>query len=373
MQLVVPNRAPLSSEELQRYSRHLILPEVGREGQERLKAAKVLLVGAGGLGSPVAIYLAAAGVGTIGMVDFDVVDASNLQRQVLHFTSDVGKPKLQSACEKLTALNPNLAFVGHETRLTTSNALEIVRGYDVVVDGTDNFPTRYLVNDACVLSKKPNVYGSIYRFDGMASVFAPHLGGPCYRCWYPEPPPAGAVPSCAEAGVIGVLPGVIGNIQATEAIKLILGAGEPLLGRLLRFNALAMSFREHRIPRDPNCPLCGPNPTIIELKEIPMTCSPDDISVEQLKAMRERKEDFVLVDVRDPDEFAVNEIAGSVKLPLPELPQRFGELPKSKLLVLHCKAGGRSARALKFLREQGYTRLRNLAGGITAWEQRCRD
>jgi len=370
MQPVVPNRLPLTDEELRRYARHVLLSEVGREGQERLKAAKVLLVGAGGLGSPVALYLTAAGVGTIGMVDDDTVDFSNLQRQLLHFTPDVGKPKLQSAGEKLAAINPGLCFVPHPVRLSASNALEILGGYDVVVDGTDNFPTRYLVNDACALLRKPNVYGSIYRFEGMASVFAPHLGGPCYRCWYPEPPPAGAVPSCAEAGVLGVLCGIIGTIQATEAIKLILGQGEPLLGRLLRFNALAMSFREHRIPRDPNCPLCGRNPTITQLKEILMSCSLDDISVEQLKTMRERKEDFILVDVRDPDEFAVNEIAGSVKLPLPELPRRFGELPKDKLVVLHCKAGGRSTRALKFLREQGYTRLKNLAGGIEAWEKR---
>ncbi len=370
MQPVVPNRLPLTDEELRRYARHLLLSEVGREGQERLKAAKVLLVGAGGLGSPVALYLTAAGVGTIGMVDFDVVDFSNLQRQLLHFTSDVGKPKLQSAGEKLAAINPGVRFVPHPVRLGASNALEILGGYDVVVDGTDNFPTRYLVNDACALLRRPNVYGSIYRFEGMASVFAPHLGGPCYRCWYPEPPPPGAVPGCAEAGVLGVLCGVIGSIQATEAIKLILGQGKPLLDRLLRFNALAMSFREHRIPHDPNCPLCGRNPTITELKEIIMSCSPDDISVEQLKTMRERKEDFVLVDVRDPDEFAINEITGSVKLPLTELPQRFGELPKDKLVVLHCKAGGRSARALKFLREQGYTRLKNLAGGMDAWEKR---
>lgn len=370
---VVPNRTPLTDEDLRRYSRHLLLPEVGREGQERLKAAKVLLVGAGGLGSPLAIYLSAAGIGTIGMVDFDVVDASNLQRQVLHSTCDVGRPKLESAREKLAAINPNVSFIGHETRLTASNALDILGGYDVVVDGTDNFPTRYLVNDACALLRKPNVYGSIYRFEGMASAFAPHLGGPCYRCWYPEPPPQGAVPSCAEAGVLGVLCGIIGSIQATEAIKLILGQGEPLLGRLLRFNALAMSFREHRIPRDPNCPLCGRTPTITQLKEITMTCSPDDVSVEQLKTMRERKEDFILVDVRNADEVALNEISGSVKLPLPDLPQRFSELPKDKLIVLHCKAGGRSARALKFLREQGYTRLKNLTGGITAWEQHCRD
>jgi len=373
MQPVVPNPLPLTDEELRRYARHLILPEVGREGQQRLKAAKVLVVGAGGLGSPLAIYLAAAGVGTLGMVDFDAVDASNLQRQVLHFTSDLGKPKLQSAREKVAALNPNVSFVAHETRLTAANALDIIRGYDVVVDGTDNFPTRYLVNDACVLARKPNVYGSIYRFEGMASVFAPHLGGPCYRCWYPEPPPAGAVPSCAEAGVLGVLPGVIGCLQATETIKLILGTGEPLLGRLLRFNALTMRFREHPIPRDPACPLCGRAPTITELREVSMSCSADELTAEQLRAMRDRHEEFLLVDVREPEEFAVNEIAGSVKLPLTVLSQRWRELPKDKLIVLYCQTGGRSLRALRFLRQQGYIRLKNLAGGIVAWEQRCGD
>jgi len=372
MDPVVNNRIPLTAEEVKRYARHLLLTEVGTEGQERLKAAKVLLVGSGGLGSPLALYLSAAGIGTIGMVDFDVVDFSNLQRQVIHFTGDVGKPKLQSAGEKIRALNPNVHFIPHNTRLTAANALDILKDYDVVVDGTDNFPTRYLVNDACALLKKPNVYGSIYRFEGMASVFAPHLGGPCYRCWYPEPPSVGMVPSCAEAGVLGVICGIIGNIQATEAIKLILGKGRPLLGRLMRFNALEMTFREHAIPRDPGCPLCGSLPTITQLKEIEMICptASDDITVEELKQMLDRKEDFLLVDVRNPDEFALCEITGSKKLPLPEFPDRFGELPKDKLVVLHCKMGGRSARALQFLRGQGYTKLKNVAGGITAWAER---
>jgi adenylyltransferase/sulfurtransferase len=372
MDPIVNNFAKLTADEVKRYSRHLLLPEVGMEGQERLKAAKVLLIGTGGLGSPAALYLAAAGIGSLGLVDFDVVDFTNLQRQILHFTNDVGRPKLQSARDKLTGINPALHLILHETRLAAGNALDIIKDYDLVVDGTDNFPTRYLVNDACVLLKKPNVYGSIYRFDGMTSVFAPHLGGPCYRCWYPEPPPAGKVPSCAEAGVLGVLPGIIGAIQATEAIKLTLGRGAPLIGRLLRLNALTMSFQEHRIPRDPHCALCGDNPTITQLQEITMTCNPgsDDITVEQLKQMLDRKENFVLVDVRDPDEFAVSEIKGSRKLPLPELPERFAELPKDKLIVLHCKMGGRSARALQFLRSQGYTQLKNVAGGITAWHER---
>ena len=378
---IVPNRSKLTNEEINRYSRHLLLPEVGLAGQERIKAAKVLLIGAGGLGSPVALYLAAAGVGTIGMVDFDAVDFSNLQRQVLHFTPDVGKPKLQSAAEKLTAINPHLNFIQHPTRLTSANALDIVRDYDLVVDGTDNFPTRYLVNDACVLLHKPNVYGSIFRFAGMASVFAPHLGGPCYRCWYPEPPPPGKVPNCAEAGVLGVICGIIGNIQATEALKLILGQGDPLLGRLLRFDALAMTFRQHKIPRDRHCPICGSNPTITKLIDYAafcgigqgtsnMTVTTDDISVETLQQMRAARQDFVLVDVRNPDEVAICEIAGSVKLPLPELPQRFKELPADKLIVLHCKMGGRSARALQFLRSQGYQQLKNVAGGINAWAER---
>ena len=381
MNSIVLNRSKLTNEEIQRYSRHLLLPEVGMAGQERIKAAKVLLIGAGGLGSPVALYLAAAGVGTIGMVEFDNVDFSNLQRQILHFTPDVGKPKLQSATAKLTAINPHLNFIPHPTRLTSANALDIIRDYDLVVDGTDNFPTRYLVNDACVLLRKPNVYGSIYRFEGMASVFAPHLGGPCYRCWYPEPPPPGKVPNCAEAGVLGVICGIIGNIQATEALKLILGQGDSLLGRLLRFNALAMTFRQHTIPKDPACAVCGAKPTITKLIDYPAFCgmsqgtsnmnsTTDDISVETLQQMLAAKQDFVLVDVRNPDEVAICEIAGSVKLPLPELSQRFKELPADKLIVLHCKMGGRSARALQFLRSQGYRQLKNVAGGINAWAER---
>jgi adenylyltransferase/sulfurtransferase len=363
------------------------------EGQERLKAAKVLLIGSGGLGSPIALYLTAAGVGNIGMVEFDTVDFSNLQRQIIHFTADVGKHKLKSAEEKLKAINPNLNFIPHPVKLTSENALGILKDYDVVIDGTDNFPTRYLVNDACVMLKKPNVYGSIFRWEGMASVFAPHLGGPCYRCWYPEPPPPGLVPSCAEGGVLGVICGIIGNIQANEAIKLMIGKGKPLMGRLLRFDSMDMSFREYKIPRDPNCPVCGKNPTITELIDYNQFCGigrgeeggtsgdsiveqkdeglgPDDISVEQLKQMRDRKEDFVLVDVRNPDEFQISTIEGSVKLPLPDLPQRFKELPKDKLIVLHCKMGGRSARALKFLRSQGYPKLKNVAGGINAWAER---
>jgi adenylyltransferase/sulfurtransferase len=393
MEPIIQQRAKLTNDEIKRYSRHLILPEVGMEGQERLKAAKVLLIGSGGLGSPLALYLTAAGVGTIGMVEFDTVDFSNLQRQIIHFTTDVGKPKLQSAGEKIKALNPNVKFVPYETKITSDNALDIIKDYDLVVDGTDNFPTRYLVNDACVMLKKPNVYGSIFRFEGMASVFAPHLGGPCYRCWYPEPPPPGMVPSCAEGGVLGVICGIIGNIQANEAVKLILGKGQPLMGRLLRFDALDMKFKEYKIPRDPNCPLCGPKPTITKLIDYLEFCGvgrgeaagssgdsivtpqetglgPDDISVETLKHMRDRKEDFVLVDVRNPDEFAISEITGSVKLPLPDLPQRFQELPKDKLIVLHCKMGGRSARALGFLRGQGFKQLKNVAGGINAWAER---
>ncbi|MEI8064472.1 MAG: ThiF family adenylyltransferase, partial [Verrucomicrobiota bacterium] len=320
-------------------------------------------------------------VGTIGMVDFDTVDFSNLQRQILHFTPDVGKPKLKSAAEKLIAINPHLNFIPHPARITSANALDIIRDYDLVVDGTDNFPTRYLVNDACVLLHKPNVYGSIFKFEGMASVFAPHLGGPCYRCWYPEPPPPGKVPNCAEAGVLGVICGIIGNIQATEALKLILGQGASLMSRLLRFDALAMTFRQHTIPKDPACAVCGQNPTITKLIDYPAFCgvnqgttnmneTTDDISVETLQQMRADRQDFVLVDVRNPDEVAICEITGSVKLPLPELPQRFQELPADKLIVLHCKMGGRSARALQFLRSQGYQQLKNVAGGINAWAER---
>ncbi len=389
---IIKDRAKLTNDDIKRYSRHLILPEVGMEGQERIKAAKVLLIGSGGLGSPLALYLTAAGVGTIGMVEFDTVDFSNLQRQILHFTPDVGKHKLQSAEEKLKAINPNLKFIPHKTKITSDNALDLIKDYDLVIDGTDNFPTRYLVNDACVMLKKPNVYGSIFRFEGMASVFAPHLGGPCYRCWYPEPPPPGMVPSCAEGGVLGVICGIIGNIQANEAVKLIIGKGKPLMGRLLRFDAMDMSFREYKIPKDPNCPVCGKNPTITKLIDYLEFCGigrgeaggtsgdsiveedeglgPDDISVETLKKMRDAKQDFILVDVRNPDEFQISQIEGSVKLPLPDLPQRFQELPKDKLLVVHCKMGGRSARAVNFLKQQGYSQVKNVAGGINAWAER---
>jgi adenylyltransferase/sulfurtransferase len=384
MEPVVTNRAKLTNEEIKRYSRHLILPEVGIEGQERIKAAKVLLIGSGGLGSPLALYLSAAGVGTIGMVDFDTVYFSNLQRQVIHFTTDVGKPKLQSAAEKINAINPNVKFIAHQAKLTSDNALDIIKDYDVVADGTDNFPTRYLVNDACVMLKKPDVYGSIFRFEGMASVFAPHLGGPCYRCWYPEPPPPGKVPSCAEAGVLGVICGIIGNIQANEVIKLIIGKGKPLMGRLLRLNALDMTFKELKIPRDPECPICGKNPTITKLIDYNQFCgvtqcefpmkkqetSSDDIAVEQVKTMLDRKDDFVFVDVRNPDERAICKIEGTQSIPLPELPQRFKELPKEKLIVLHCHHGGRSMRAVKFLRSQGYEKLKSVDGGIDQWAKR---
>ncbi|MCX7886922.1 MAG: molybdopterin-synthase adenylyltransferase MoeB [Verrucomicrobiae bacterium] len=372
MQPIVANGSFLTDEELVRYSRQLILPELGQQGQRRLKAARVLVVGAGGLGSPLALYLAAAGVGTLGIADGDCVETSNLHRQLLHATPDVGKSKLESARQKLLALNPHVQVVLHPTRLAAANAQEILGDYDVVADGTDNFPARYLVNDACVLLRKPNVHGAIYRFEGMASVFAPHLGGPCYRCWYPEPPPDGAVPSCAEAGVLGALCGIIGSIQAMEVIKLVVGAGEPLLGRLLRIDALTMRFREHRIARDPCCPVCGEQPAITELRDIAGGCSPDDLGVEELEAMRRRKEDFLLVDVRDPAEVAVAEIPGSFKLPLPELRRRFGELPKDRLIVLHCQSGVRSRRALQFLRAQGFTRVKNLAGGIEAWQRHFR-
>jgi molybdopterin/thiamine biosynthesis adenylyltransferase/rhodanese-related sulfurtransferase len=339
------------------------------------------------------MYFAAAGVGTLGMVDSDIVDLSNLQRQVIHSTPDVGKPKLESAKEKIRALNPEVRFVGHETRLSSANALELIRGYDLVVDGTDNFPTRYLVNDACVILKKPNVYGSIYRFQGMASVFAPHLGGPCYRCWYPEPPPPGAVPSCAEAGVLGVICGIIGNIQATEAIKLIIGQGALLMGRLLRFDAMAMTFRELRIPRDPQCPVCGTHPTITALIDYQEFCGlgrgettsdggatmspnnstlgPDDVSVEQVKAMLNRGDDFVFVDVRNQDEREICAIPGTLLLPLPELADRYTEIPTNKLVVLHCHHGGRSKKAVQFLRSQGFTQVKNLAGGIDAWAEQA--
>lgn len=372
----------LTPAEVQRYSRHLIMPEVGMDGQRRLKAASVLLIGAGGLGSPLGLYLAAAGIGRIGLVDFDVVDFSNLQRQVLHDTVNVGKPKLQSALERLRAINPDIKYEGHETRLTAANAMDISRNYDIIIDGTDNFATRYLVNDVCVLLKKPNVYGSIFRFDGQASVFHPPHG-PCYRCLYPEPPPPGEVPSCAEGGVLGILPGVIGVIQATEAVKLILGKGDPLIGRLLHYDALAMSFKTYKVRRNPNCPICGDNPTIKALIDYDQFCGVRDeetpkpieastgvnidLTVEELKQRLDRGEMVFILDVRNAPEIAICRIAGSTVVPLPELPHRFRELDPDREIVVHCKSGMRSAKAVAFLREQGFTKVRNLKGGIIEW------
>jgi adenylyltransferase/sulfurtransferase len=372
----------LSAQEVARYSRHLIMPEVGMDGQRRLKASSVLLIGAGGLGSPLGLYLAAAGVGRIGLVDFDVVDFSNLQRQVLHGTGDVGRPKLQSARDRLQAINPEVRLDLYETHLTSANALDILRPYDVVIDGTDNFPTRYLVNDACVLLNKPNVYGSIFRFDGQASVFYPGRG-PCYRCLYPEPPPPGEVPSCAEGGVLGILPGLIGCIQATEAVKLLLGQGSPLVGRLLLYDALQMSFREFKVRRNPKCPMCGDNPTIKQLIDyeqfcgvrgqeapIPAATSANEITVEQLKQRLDRREDVFILDVRNPEEYQICKIAGSTLIPLPSLPQRVAELDHGREMVVHCKSGMRSQKAIQFLREQGFKKLVNLKGGILAWAER---
>jgi molybdopterin/thiamine biosynthesis adenylyltransferase/rhodanese-related sulfurtransferase len=376
------DRVNLSSHEVARYSRHLIMPEVGLDGQRRLKAASVLLIGAGGLGSPLGLYLAAAGIGRIGLVDFDVVDFSNLQRQILHGTPDVGRPKLHSAKDRLNAINPEVQIDLHETRLTSANALDIIKPYDIVIDGTDNFPTRYLTNDACVLLKKPNVYGSIFRFDGQASVFHPPHG-PCYRCLYPEPPPPGEVPSCAEGGVLGILPGLVGCIQATEAVKLILGNGEPLIGRLLLYDALRMSFREFKVRRNPKCPVCGDKPSITALIDYEQFCGvrgqeshapatvdqQGEATVEELKRRLDRKEDIFILDVRNPPEYAICQIPGSKLLPLPELPQRFSELDKNREIIVHCKSGMRSAKAVQFLREQGFTKLKNLKGGILAWAE----
>ena len=375
----------LSNEEVQRYSRHLIMPEVGVEGQEKLKKGSVLCIGAGGLGSPAALYLAAAGVGTIGIVDFDVVDFSNLQRQVIHGTPDVGRSKLASAKDRLHALNPLITIETYETALSSKNALELFKPYDIILDGTDNFPTRYLVNDACVLLGKPNTYGSIFRFEGQASVFATK-GGPCYRCLYPEPPPPGLVPSCAEGGVLGVLPGVIGTIQATEAVKLIMGIGEPLIGRFLIYDALRMKFRELKLKKDPECPVCGTNPTVRELidyeqfcgvapsaPEVAVTGATDnetETTVTELKKKIDAKDDFFLLDVREPNEYQIGRIPGSTLIPLGEVPQRVGEIPRDKDIIVHCKMGGRSAKAAAFLRQQGFTNVKNLKGGITDWSDK---
>jgi len=367
----------LSKEEVLRYSRHLIMPEVGMEGQLKLKQAKVLLVGAGGLGAPLGLYLAAAGVGRLGVVDFDVVDFTNLQRQVTFLTADVGRPKLQAARERLAGLNPDIQIDTYETKLTSQNALEVLRDFDIIVDGTDNFPTRYLVNDACVLLGKPNVYGSIFRFEGQATVFA-YPGGPCYRCLYPEPPPPGLVPSCAEGGVLGVLPGIVGAIQALETIKLILGRGESLVGRLLVFDALAMRFRQLKLRKNADCPACGQRPTITKLidyeefcgirgQEAPTpTAQVPEMTPRELKARLDRGDDVFILDVREPHEYQICNIRGHL-IPLGELPRRAHELDSSREIVAHCRSGKRSAEAVDFLRKAGFRKIWNLKGGILAW------
>jgi sulfur-carrier protein adenylyltransferase/sulfurtransferase len=369
----------LSNDEIRRYSRHLILPEVGLAGQRKICSSSVLCIGAGGLGSPIAMYLAAAGIGKIGIVDFDSVDFSNLQRQIIHGTDDVGRPKTQSAKETINQINPNVEVVLHQARLTSENALDIIAQYDVVVDGTDNFPTRYLTNDACVLLKKANVYGSIFRFEGQASVFAPHLGGPCYRCLYPEPPPPGMVPSCAEGGVLGVLPGIIGTIQATEILKLALDRGSSLVGRLLLFNALDMKFRELKLRRDPECPICGENPTITKLIDYEQFCGivpepdiparhPDEVTVLDMKrALEDPKAGIKVIDVREPDEYQIAHVTGVPLIPLGTLPQRFTELDPNQTLYVHCKSGLRSLKAVQFLKEQGFKYAKSVKGGILAW------
>jgi sulfur-carrier protein adenylyltransferase/sulfurtransferase len=371
----------LSDDDIRRYSRHVILPEIGLDGQKKICAARVLCIGAGGLGSPVALYLAAAGVGTLGLVDFDTVETSNLQRQVIHGTPDVNRPKTDSARDALRRINPGVEVEVHPVRLTSRNALELIQPYDIVVDGTDNFPTRYLTNDACVLLKKPNIYGSIFRFEGQASVFAPHLGGPCYRCLFPEPPPPGSVPSCAEAGVLGVLPGLIGCIQATETLKLILGQGVPLLGRLLLYHALEMRFREIKVRRDPLCPLCGERPTLTALIDYERFCGlqtpssmthphPDEVTVHDLqRALQDPSLGIQVLDVREPDEHRIARIEGVPLLPLSTLAQRFGELDPARPYYLCCKAGGRSMKALEFLRQHGFKSLKSVKGGITSWSK----
>lgn len=385
-----PSELPtLTGPEIQRYSRHLILPEVGMDGQRKLKAAKVLCIGAGGLGAPVALYLAAAGVGEIGIVDFDTVDISNLQRQIIHGTPDIGRAKLDSAKDRLQAINPEVKVTTYNVALSSKNALELFAPYDIILDGTDNFPTRYLVNDACVILGKPNAYGSIFRFEGQASVFATK-DGPCYRCLYPEPPPPGLVPSCAEGGVLGVLPGMVGMIQATEAIKLILGIGEPLIGRFVIYDALKMKFRELKLRKDPDCPVCGTNPTVTELIDYEQFCGVapptgqpvveapattmstgpggiPEISAVDLKARLDRGDDLVILDVREPHEVQICRIEGTTLIPLGEIPKRYAELDRSRDLIVHCKVGGRSAKAVQFLREQGFDKAVNLKGGILDW------
>jgi adenylyltransferase/sulfurtransferase len=383
---------PLTKDEILRYSRHLILPEVSMEGQLKLKSAKVLMVGAGGLGAPLGLYLAASGVGRIGVVDFDVVDFTNLQRQVIHGTKDVGRKKLDSAADSMLDINPYMTVDKFDTAITSENALDIIKDYDMVVDGTDNFPTRYLINDACVLLKKPNVYGSIFRFEGQATIFA-YPGGPCYRCLYPEPPPPGLVPSCAEGGVLGILPGTIGMIQATETVKLILGVGETLVGRLLLFDALAMRFRELKLRRNPECPVCGDHPSIHELIDYHQFCgvpnpaevaamsekgaeqqagymSDTEIDAVALKARLDRGDKFQFIDVREPNEYQIASIPGAKLIPLGDVPKRVGELDPATEVIVHCKMGGRSAKACDFLRQSGFKNVKNMLGGITAWSDK---
>jgi sulfur-carrier protein adenylyltransferase/sulfurtransferase len=376
-----PPETELSPEEIKRYSRHLIMPEMGMDGQRKLKQSSVLCIGAGGLGSPAAMYLAAAGIGRLGIVDFDVVDYSNLQRQLLHTTNDVGRTKLESARDKVVALNPHVQVDTYEEALSSENAMRLFKGYDVILDGTDNFPTRYLVNDACVLYGIPNAYGSIFRFEGQASVFATKEG-PCYRCLYPEPPPPGLVPSCAEGGVLGVLPGIIGVIQATESIKLVTGIGEPLIGRFLIYDALKMKFRELKLKKDPECPVCGPNPTVTKLIDYDQFCgvapahatnnaggtvSDWEITPVELKKKLDAGETPFILDVREPNEYQINRIPGSTLIPLGELPRRYQELPRDREIVAQCKMGGRSAKAMDFLKTVGFTNVKNLKGGILEW------
>jgi sulfur-carrier protein adenylyltransferase/sulfurtransferase len=362
-----------SAEELLRYSRHLIMPEVTLDGQRRLKAARVLCIGAGGLGSPAALYLGAAGVGTIGIVDFDDVDLSNLQRQILHGTKDIGRSKLESARDRLRDINPEIEIELRNCRFSSENAPQLVSGYDIVVDGSDNFPTRYLSNDVCVFERKPNVYGSVFRFEGQTTVFAPHLGGPCYRCLFPEPPPPDSVPNCAQAGVLGVLPGIIGLLQAIETIKLIVGIGEPLVGRLLHFDALKVKFRELNLRRDPQCPVCGENPTIFAPIDYDQFCgaradqSVQTISVQELKRRMDAREAFQLIDVREPFEYEIARIDGAKLIPLGEIGERFEELQEEQPIIVHCHSGQRSAQAVRLLRQRGFTNAFNLEGGIDAW------
>ena len=363
----------LNVDELQRYSRHLIMPEVTSEGQSRLKAARILCIGAGGLGSPAALYLAAAGVGTIGIVDFDNVDLSNLQRQILHGTKDIGRGKLESARDRLHDINPQIEIELHKCRFSSENAPQLVSRYDVVVDGSDNFPTRYLSNDVCVFARKPNVYGSVFRFEGQTTVFAPHLGGPCYRCLFPEPPPPESVPNCAQAGVLGVLPGIIGMLQAIETIKLIVGIGEPLIGRLLHFDALKVKFRELNLRRDPECPVCGENPTIFSPIDYEQFCGArgedaiPTISAPELKRKMDAQEPFELIDVREAFEYEIARIDGAKLIPLGEITERVNELQRERPIVVHCHSGRRSAEAVRLLQERGFANVYNLEGGIDAW------